>query len=281
MSSGFYFQQQEGTVTESCRPYGIEDLLPRPICHETCANGGMISTSSKIRLLSFASVQNTEEKIREALQIGPLVTAMTVYQDFFTYKGGIYHHMTGDMAGGHLVEMVGYGSENGVDYWICKNSWGPVWGEQGYFRIRAGVQESDIEQVGGTLSPFEKTAQTTPAQPSAFLVGVSSAADTTTEDIVEAAQFAAYELNPFCPERDSDRGNIGNLTLVSVHRAARKVTEGEQLNLIATFQEPGCPTMTSYEMTIGRNTDGEYSVIRSRYIPPDNVPDAKLSLIHI
>jgi len=38
----------------------------------------------------------------------------------------------------HAVQIVGYGSSNGLNYWIVKNSWGPYFGEKGYFRIVRG-----------------------------------------------------------------------------------------------------------------------------------------------
>ena len=57
---------------------------------------------------------------------------------------GIYRHVEGESLGGHNLRLIGYGSENGVDYWIGVNSW-PDWGEDGTFRILRGSNEVDIE----------------------------------------------------------------------------------------------------------------------------------------
>jgi C1A family cysteine protease len=67
---------------------------------------------------------------------GSVTGCFIVYQDFFSYRSGVYRHVSGGQAGGHCVEMIGY--DDGQGCWICKNSWGPNWGEGGFFRIAYG-----------------------------------------------------------------------------------------------------------------------------------------------
>ncbi len=38
----------------------------------------------------------------------------------------------------HCVQLTGWGSENGVDHWSVRNSWGATWGEAGYLRVERG-----------------------------------------------------------------------------------------------------------------------------------------------
>jgi len=48
-----------------------------------------------------------------------MYTRFEVYEDFMHYKNGIYH-VTSDewLPGGHAVKLIGYGIENGVEYWL-------------------------------------------------------------------------------------------------------------------------------------------------------------------
>jgi cathepsin L len=64
--------------------------------------------------------------------------------------GGWHDYATGIFDGGnhtnpdldHLVQLMGYGSEDGKDYWLIRNSWTPEWGENGYIRVARHSQDS-------------------------------------------------------------------------------------------------------------------------------------------
>lgn len=76
---------------------------------------------------------------------GSVTGCFIVYQDFFNYSSGVYRHVSGDQSGGHCVEIIGYSDPQGC--WICKNSWGTGWGDNGYFKIAYG--QCQIETWAG------------------------------------------------------------------------------------------------------------------------------------
>ncbi|EYB96045.1 hypothetical protein Y032_0154g3007 [Ancylostoma ceylanicum] len=97
---------------------------------------------------------NNERSIRQEIyKNGPVVAAFKVYEDFSFYKGGIYVHKWGIQTGAHAVKVIGWGRENGTDYWLIANSWNTDWGEDGYFRIVRGTDNCEIERqmVGGIM----------------------------------------------------------------------------------------------------------------------------------
>ena len=78
------------------------------------------------------------ELIHEIFNEGPVSVAFQVYTDFRDYTSGIYRSNScknGPMDVNHAVLAVGYGVEKGVEFLSIKNSWGPAWGDQGFFRI--------------------------------------------------------------------------------------------------------------------------------------------------
>ena len=80
---------------------------------------------------------------------GPVSSGMKVYSDFYTFdpKKDIYKwNGQGPQVGGHAIEIVGWGEENNIPYWIIKNSWGEKWGDGGYFRMIRGSNNCEIEE---------------------------------------------------------------------------------------------------------------------------------------
>lgn len=94
----------------------------------------------------FGIVSGEEAMMQEIFQRGPIVCGIAVPEDlFFNYTGGIYEDKSGEMEIVHDISVVGYGVENGVKYWLVRNSWGTFWGEEGFFRVVRGVNNIAIE----------------------------------------------------------------------------------------------------------------------------------------
>ena len=77
-----------------------------------------------------------ENNLKNAVaSIGPLSAAISVADSFYHYSGGIYDEPYCSGNFNHAILVVGYGTDNGKDYWLVKNSWGTDWGEDGYVKM--------------------------------------------------------------------------------------------------------------------------------------------------
>jgi len=87
-----------------------------------------------VKIREWGWVPREEDAIKQSLiQHGPLIACFIFGTDFYFYSGGVYEHVWGRIAGGHVVAIVGY--DDSERCWIVKNSWGTSWGENGWFRL--------------------------------------------------------------------------------------------------------------------------------------------------
>lgn len=95
-----------------------------------------------VKITGYRRLADNERIIRKTVEkIGPVLVGFQACDSLESYSKGIYEDSNcgrGNVELNHAVLITGYGSENGKDYWIVKNSWGSSWGENGFFRIVRG-----------------------------------------------------------------------------------------------------------------------------------------------
>ena len=128
-ASASNYVRDVGLPVESCFPYTASNSP----CTSACADYRSL-TYSIVGLHRASSTTITAEDIKKGLYYyGPVVASMYVYNDFYSYRSGVYSYATGSYVGAHAVLVVGYDDVN--QCFIVKNSWGTGWGDAGFFRI--------------------------------------------------------------------------------------------------------------------------------------------------
>uniref|UniRef100_A0A1V1WBX6 Putative cysteine proteinase n=1 Tax=Superstitionia donensis TaxID=311983 RepID=A0A1V1WBX6_9SCOR len=165
LDRAWFYLKRHGVASEECYPYESGTSKENGRCavrkprgrhgHILCTNGqeDMVHKSTPAYRIG-----PQEDLIRqEIFNYGPVQATFKVYNDFFLYKGGVYRHTNLSdgkpeayrLHGWHSVRIIGWGIDRTgrrpVKYWLCDNSWGRLWGEDGYFRIIRGEDECDIE----------------------------------------------------------------------------------------------------------------------------------------
>ncbi|KAK7605218.1 hypothetical protein V9T40_007076 [Parthenolecanium corni] len=123
-----YIKANNGIDTEISYPYEGKD----DICRYNPA-------TSRATVTGFVEIpEGDEEKLKIAVAtVGPVSVAIDASQESFPlYSSGVYYEKRcSPTEVDHGVLVVGYGTENGQDYWLVKNSWGLDWGDAGYIKM--------------------------------------------------------------------------------------------------------------------------------------------------
>jgi len=133
-----YLESAGGLESEANYPYVAQQL--------TCRANSNLAIA---RVSSYFFTGSDEDTMKNYVYTnGPIAVVFNAYElQFYTSgiitTGADYCEPT---AIDHAVLIVGFGSSNGLNYWIVKNSYGPNWGENGYFRIARGYGTCGINQ---------------------------------------------------------------------------------------------------------------------------------------
>ncbi|KAK2944531.1 putative Cathepsin B [Blattamonas nauphoetae] len=143
-----------GIIENDCCPYRASVNECTMKCSQSAPSGNRFKMHGD--LCGTNRVPLGKDGMKRILyQYGPLLVGFDSFSDIKAYRGGVYSHKSGSYDGYHAVRIVGWGEENGVDYWIIHNSWGPGYGEKGRFRMIAGTNDCKLEAEYFFFAPCE------------------------------------------------------------------------------------------------------------------------------
>ena len=136
----------DGLCSENDYPYISGETKDRGTCSDECNN---VKNSN---IVSFVDVPpSSDEAMMSSVYQQPVSIAIQADQkDFQLYKSGVFTGSCGTSLD-HGVLIVGYGSEDGKDYYLVKNSWSSSWGENGFIKLGRGKQYNNGDGQCGLL----------------------------------------------------------------------------------------------------------------------------------
>ena len=152
--SVFYFMEQHGVTDVDCHPWeGVREYNSK-YCEKCSTNQTL-----KIYKAIYSSTKHYIgiETIKKAILIeGPVSASIACDREFASYREGIYtSSLSGHIeAGNHAVEIIGWGKENGIEYWILFNQYGEHWGDKGKMKIKMGTNEGLVENFMYGATPL-------------------------------------------------------------------------------------------------------------------------------
>ncbi|XP_038207462.1 cathepsin B-like [Zerene cesonia] len=156
------FRIKHGLVTSHCKPYN--DNVNETACKEECANDTLNHQDNKhfgenmyLVLADDLEIWRLNwffELIVNLIRDHSLESNLRFVRSLKDYKSGVYEHTYGKLIGHHSVQVIGFGVENEVPYWLATNTWGMMWGETGLFKVKRFQKDLGFEDQ--MISLFSK-----------------------------------------------------------------------------------------------------------------------------
>jgi len=129
----FHYFTQKSAVTETTTPYKGRES----VCRQPVKENYRVAAWGYIR--KDAGIPSVDEMKDALCKYGPVAACVKVTPALQAYKSGIFDEhaaVSGPRDINHAITIVGW--DDSKKSWLVKNSWGPRWGDNGYFWIEYG-----------------------------------------------------------------------------------------------------------------------------------------------
>lgn len=265
--NAYKFITNSGVDTLSCTPYVSGKTGRADKCSNKCSTPdeefNLAYSSSAYSLVGRNRNETIENIQRDILNYGPISISFIVYTDFTEFfqrnPTGVYRRNPSSYArGGHAVKAVGWGvteDETKTPYWIIANSWGESWGDNGYFKIVRGEDDSNIESRAVTAAIPRLDAKN--GRYNGQIPAYATPAEKVQSNIIDGG-FEKIEITAEIGqmfERVMDSEGINRKRAIGIMSAYSQVTNGQVNYKLEVAMNKGGPTNEVKIATVVINKD--------------------------
>eukprot|EP01026_Neomeris_dumetosa_P054483 TRINITY_DN4901_c0_g2_i1.p1 TRINITY_DN4901_c0_g2~~TRINITY_DN4901_c0_g2_i1.p1 ORF type:complete len:331 (+),score=35.01 TRINITY_DN4901_c0_g2_i1:83-1075(+) len=134
------YAYSKGIPDETCNNYQAIDQM----CdlHNECyscwpGDCFAIKHYSRLKISEYGRVKGREQMMKEIYARGPITCQIDATNFLcYNYTSGVLAEYQEKVKYDHDISVVGWGiDEDGVEFWLIRNSWGKPFGEKGFFKL--------------------------------------------------------------------------------------------------------------------------------------------------